>query len=133
MASLVHSWDNTYAYFCKWINQICIVVITEVPAYTKTSPGKFFVQIVCQLMLSIVLGHKNPGTVSRDMYPRVLLGGELIKPEILKNAEIIFFAGTIWCSLHLNNILLLIFFHLKCPDFSVKVDIFAISTLSSSF
>ena len=47
------------------------------------------------------------------------LGGELIKPEIFKNAEIIF-AGTIWCSLHLNNILLLLFSHLKCPDFSVK-------------
>ena len=46
----------------------------------------------------------------------------------------IFFAGTIWCSLHFNNILLFDFFsHLKCPNFSVKVEIFAISALSSSF
>ena len=63
----------------------------------------------------------------------LLLGGELIKPEIKKNAKISF-AGTIWCSLHLNNILLFDFFpHLKCPDFSVKVEIFVISALSSSF
>ena len=46
----------------------------------------------------------------------------------------IFFAGTIWCSLHLNIVLLLLIFpHLKCPDFSVKVEIFVISALSSSF
>ena len=62
-----------------------------------------------------------------------LVGGELIKPEIKKNAEFVF-AGTIWCILHLNNILLFDFFsHLKCPDFSVKVEIFVISALSSSF
>ena len=35
-----------------------------------------------------------------------VLGGELIKPEIIKMSEIVF-AGTIWCSLHLNNMLLL--------------------------
>ena len=69
------------------------------------------------------------------MVVHALLGGKLIKPEIIKKMlKIYFFAGTIWCSLHLNNILLFDFFsHLKCPDFSVKVEIFVISALYSSF
>ena len=36
----------------------------------------------------------------------IILGGELIKPEI-KKAYFLFFDGTIWCSLHLNIVLLL--------------------------
>ena len=64
-----------------------------------------------------------------------MIRGRTDKTRNLKKCRFFFLlSGTIQCSLHLYNVLLLLFFsHLKCPGFSVKAEIFAISALSSSF
>ena len=64
----------TYAYFHVRTNQICIIVSTEVPSYPMTSPGTICIPIVCQVLLNVVLGHKNSwdsptGHVTQDIVP----------------------------------------------------------------
>ena len=66
-----------YAYFFVRTNQICVISITEVPAYPKTLPGTNYILIVCQVLLSVVLGQENSRDsptvhVPRDMTPGIM-------------------------------------------------------------
>ena len=64
----------TYSYFHVQSNKICIIVSTDVPYYPKTSPGKIYVLIVCQVLSSVVPGGKNSqfcstGNVPQNFFP----------------------------------------------------------------
>ena len=64
----------TYSYFHVQSNKICIIVSTDVPSYPKTSPGKIYVLIVCQVLSSVVPGGKNSqfcstGNVPQNFFP----------------------------------------------------------------
>ena len=60
----------TYSYFHVQSNKICIIVSTDVPSYPKTSPGKIYVLIVCQVLSSVVPGGKNSQFCSTGNVPQ---------------------------------------------------------------